>query len=157
MRPVLCVFILAALWIAGGSARAEGIYRWTDSSGEVHFSDRPPGAGARAIPAPDAPAPVTDDPDRAWHEERTRRLLRAFREERAEREAAAARARRTAEVRRRNCGIARDRLRTYRTASYLYTIDAQGKREVLSDAGRTRALEEARRAVRRWCGEAGGG
>lgn len=69
--PSLLMSLASGLLLATGvltafTAVAQPVYRWTDASGEVHFSDRPP-AGAVQHPleqvevAPLPAAPQTDD------------------------------------------------------------------------------------------------
>ena len=156
MPYALRALVLIGLCGLSGIALADGVYRWRDSSGQVHYSDRPGAPGAVPVAPLRVSPPVSNDPDRAHHEIQTRRLLRAFEEERAEERTKAEHKRRTAEERKRNCGIARDRLQGYRTARYLYRINSDGQRVILSDAGRTRALDDARLAVRQWCATPGG-
>lgn len=156
MRYRYRALLLLGLCLAAGTAAAGSIYRWTDSSGEVHYGDRPGAPGARAIAQPQAPPPVTEDPDRAAHERLTRGLLRAYAIDHAEARAAAEKARRAAQRRKRNCAVARDRLRGYRNANYLYRYNADGKRVILSNAARAKMIVAARRAVGHWCAPQGG-
>ena len=47
--------LLVGLLVLPMAASAGGIYRWTDSEGKLHISDRPPdGASAQAMEAPKA-------------------------------------------------------------------------------------------------------
>lgn len=147
---LLMILSLLPAVVLGG-----GIYRWVGADGKVHYGDQPGAPGATRV-APEAAPPASEDPDQAQHELRRKRLLRAFDEEHAEKRAKEERARREAQLRKRNCAIARDRLNGYESASYLYSMDAQGNRVVLSDAARARTLAQARQAVQRWCGDGGG-
>ncbi|HQU16365.1 MAG: hypothetical protein B7Z66_12930 [Chromatiales bacterium 21-64-14] len=147
--------LLMILSLFPGVGAGAGIYRWVGADGSVHFGDQPGALGAtRVTPAPAPPA--SEDPDRAEHELRRKRLLRAFDEEHAEKRAREERAQREAQQRKRNCAVARDRLRVYASAHYLYDIDARGNRVILSDAAYAKTMEQARQAVQQWCGDGSG-
>lgn len=143
-QTAACVMALGiALAAAGGE-----IYRWTDEQGNVHYGDRPAGAGAEAVEV--APAPATQ-PGADERRDRRRKLLDVWEEEkaieqRAQEQAEAERARRA-----RNCRVARRRLEMFRRASLLYEEGADGQRRYFSDAERQQALEQARAAVTHWC------
>lgn len=66
-RGAVLLLAGAALLCAGADARAE-IYRWTDSAGRVHYSDRKPAdADARTVAVDErqpAPPPVSPVPGR---------------------------------------------------------------------------------------------
>jgi hypothetical protein len=65
LRPIAVALLLATAPLAAGPALAQPVYRWTDASGEVHFSDRPPPGAAQPVEqvdvAPVPAAPPADD------------------------------------------------------------------------------------------------
>lgn len=147
MRCYLPTLCLAVVFASG--AWAGGVYKWVDEHGRVHYGDRPGGPGARELRVPESAPPDADEASRL---ERRRHLLRAIEEEREQKRAEAARRKAEKERRARNCAVARDRLRSYRNAGYLYDLDREGRRRVLSDTERARAIADAERAVAYWCG-----
>ncbi len=146
--------VAAALLCVSALAAPAGVYRWVDPEGRVHFGDRPPlDRDAQALDVPARPEPATapaaSDAERL---ESQQRLLRAFEEERREREERRAKVEREAAEREYRCAQARDQLRSFREAGYLYDVDKDGNRIVLNEQDRTRAIKDAREAVARWCG-----
>ena len=141
------VIALSLLLFCGASARGE-IYKCTDASGAVQFSDRPC-TGVSTLIGKKTPPPQTQSPDE--HMQKTRRLLDALREERDQAKQEHAQQQAEAEKRKRNCVTARDYLRNITTASRLYRLDEAGNRVIFSDAERTRATNEAQAQVAHWC------
>jgi hypothetical protein len=138
-------FIL--LWLVASGAAAE-IYKCTDAQGRIRYTDTPCTGESRLF-TPRAAPPV--DADTEARQTKTRRLLDALREEREQKQAAAAEVRAEQERRARNCNNARDHYRRITEANRLYRLDEAGNRVVLNDAQRTRATERARAAVEQWC------
>jgi len=95
------------LALAAQGAGAEGVYKWTDAQGRVHFGDRPPGEASTTAIAPLAPpaAPAPTDAERAV---RQQRLLDMYRDERLEKEEREAKQKAEDEERRRRCAHAKD-------------------------------------------------
>jgi hypothetical protein len=143
-------WMLGWLLLAAGAATAAGVYKWVDAEGRVHFGDRPPDLGATAVEVPNTPV-APSVPDAAGARDQQERLLRAYAAERQERREREAKSRAEAEQRARNCAQARDRLRQYESAGYLYRLDPAGERVIVSDAEREQSTAEARAAVAQWC------
>ena len=140
---VLLVLGMSASVLAGE------VYQWTDAEGRRHFGDRPPAAGATAVPLarnPGDAAPTADE-----RLEKQRRLLQSFDAERRQQRDARARVQQEKASRQRKCAQARDALRSQQNAGGVYRLDATGQRVFLDAAERERALEDARAAVRHWC------
>lgn len=113
------------------------IYRWTDAQGQVHFSEKPAGAGAEQVQV--KPQVVERDTATREREQRTEQYFDARREERAQAatRAASARAERSKE-----CGELRDRLQQIQRDGRYFTRDANGEPVYYSadevDAARSR-------------------
>jgi hypothetical protein len=133
-----------------GGVHAAGVYKWVDEQGRVHYGDRAPGDSARELKI--RPRGTTGPvPSETQRRERTRRLLDVFAEERRERKEQAERERQRRAQAVEYCARARDRLRNLERSSYVYELDRDGNRVVLSQARRDQALNEARAAIKRWC------
>lgn len=149
--PLLVSLLLGAALLAP-PAHGE-VYRWVDDQGRLHFGDKPPNREtANSVPIISRPTPATPAPTEEERRDKQQRLLRAWKEERLQREEKAAKNRAAQERREKNCHIARDQLRTYRNASALYDLDQHGKRRILNDADHKKALQEAEEDVAHWCG-----
>jgi hypothetical protein len=143
---------LAAVTLAltAQGAVAEGVYKWTDAQGRVHFGDRPPGdaTGTPIAPPATPAAPAPNDAERAA---RQQRLLEMYRDERLEKEEREAKQKAEEEDRRRRCAHARDRLDRYERSPRIYDPQAGGERRYLSDGERDAEIRTARNEVARWC------
>jgi hypothetical protein len=138
------------LCLAAQGAQAQGIYRWTDAQGRVHFGDRPPGK-AESVPIPEPPPPATPAPTDAERAARQQRLLDAYRDERLEKEEREAKQKAEEEERRRRCAFARDNLDRYERSPRIYAPQPDGERRFLSDGERDAEIRIARNEVARWC------
>jgi hypothetical protein len=141
------VIALGLLLLCGASARGE-IYKCTDATGAVQFTDKPCTGVSTYIGKKTAP-PQAQSPDE--HLQKTRRLLDALQEERDQAKREQAQQKAEAEKRKRECLTARDDLRNITQASHLYRLDEQGNRVILSDEERNRATGETRARVAQWC------
>ncbi len=149
MNKMTVVSIGAALLFAATAASAE-MYRWVDSKGKVHYSDRPVqgaeqvevkvpgGSGSSEAPAKEAkddsaknkadkkagagdPSGVTDDDE-------LKDIVRAE-----------------------QCNKAKKELETLETASDVYEEDASGGRRMLSTDERVDRIISARKSVSSYC------
>lgn len=178
-RPLLCLFAVAGLLLAGPALA--GTWQWRDASGRMVYSDLPPppsvpasqilrapspatpagqptsspaqavGQPAAAARAP-AAAPASAAP-RSWAEkEQDFRKRTAAREEaeRKQREESEQTARAA-----RACQDARSALRTLESGMRVSTIDTQGERQVIDEAERARRIDAAREEIARSCAKSG--
>jgi len=152
IKPWLIGVLLA---IAASAAVSEGIYKWTDAQGRVHFGDRPPGDGAPTAIASPAAQPEAA-PDEAERAERRQRLLDMYRDERLEKQERETKQKAEEEDRRRRCAFARDRLDRYERSARVYEPLPNGERRYLSDTERDAEIFTTRNEVDRWCSPAAG-
>jgi hypothetical protein len=143
------IWILWAL-LTMPAAFAQGVYKWVDAEGQVHFGERPPGDVPASEVTLKTPTPATAAPPQD-RRQTTQRLLRTFEEERAKKNELEAKAAQENEKRKLKCIAARDRLRSYEEAGYLYELDAKGERRILKDAERTAAHQRAQQDVKTYC------
>jgi hypothetical protein len=138
------------LCLAACAAFGEGVYKWTDAQGRVHFGDRPPGGAASTGIAPPS-APAATPPTDAERASRQQRLLDMYRDERLEKEEREAKQKADEEERRRRCAYARDRLDRYQRSTRIYDPQPSGERRYLSDGERDAEIRTAQNEVARWC------
>jgi hypothetical protein len=149
MKP-LSVLVCSLLSL---SVAAAEVFRWTDESGQVHFSQRPPPGGAQRMDLPEADAGgVSDESELVERRQRERRLLEAYDYEREQKKARQAReADKQKEV-----AVQCDRLQQYwRRLSFpgpVYFTREDGEREYLSDERRAAEKARVRQAYVRACG-----
>jgi len=140
--------MLAAMLLVPAGAE---IFKWTDEQGRVHYGDKPPEKGARSVdvdPGTSNGSPLPSDTER---HEKTRRLLRAYEEERRIKQQREQHLQAEVAERRKRCAWARDRLRRYQQAGRLYDLDELGNRKILGDSQRQQAEARAAQEVRQWC------
>ncbi len=138
---VNCIFVLFIL-ILLSPVNAREIYKWTDSDGNVHYGENPPDTGSQRIKLMyrggvdkvDVPArqqsPSTDN--RAQRD----KIIKAMEADRLARQEKRQKEKKQRHDRKMQCAQARDNLRRYRSAGGLYKIQADGKRQILSDSAR---------------------
>jgi len=141
------VIVLGLLLFCGASARGE-VYKCTDAAGAVQFTDHPCTGVSTYI---GRKADPSEDQGMDEHLQKTRRLLDAMQQEREQAEREKAQQKAEAEKRQHECANARDYLRNVIQASSIYRLDEQGNRVFLSDEERSRATEDARTQVAKWC------
>lgn len=121
------------------------LYRWTDASGQVHFSDKKPGSGSdvRTLQAPE-PTPLSGSghdgtPAAGTPEDnitqRQKRMADLLRQEDAEREAAARDAAARKAEQQQNCNRLRDYQRSLEGRP-VYQLDDKGQRHYIDDKSR---------------------
>ena len=137
------------LTLASAFATAD-VYKWIDAHGDVHYGDRPPGAGADARSMTLPPAP-TKDTDHGQRSLKRQRLLEAFDAQHAEEERAAAKAAAAKRERRDRCEKASQELARWERASIIYTEDDNGTRIYMSDEERRKTTAEARLWIGKHC------
>ena len=144
----LCVLVLPA-WA--------DLYKWTDESGNVHYSDRPPPPNVRksealkvgrfAAPSGDrtksaeAPKSVADQE----MEFRKRRLQAAEAGAKAEKDAQAE------EEKKRNCKRATDQVGAMQNGGRITRYGPNGEQVFMGDEEIAKALVEAKKAADSWC------
>ena len=143
----LTMFFIACL-LASQQAAAE-IYKCTDADGKVHYGDKPC-KGESTIFTPKA-GPKVDETAEA-RSEKTRQLLRAYREEYALEKQQAAEREAEKERRVENCNRARNRYETIISSGRIYRLDKDGNQADFTDEERAGAIASAKADIKEWCG-----
>ncbi len=141
---------MGAMVLAAGcvSAAAQGIYKWVDPHGHVHYGDHPGPGSAEPMTIHTAPPA---DPGLDQRNALRQRLLDAFAHEREEKSRQAAREQAARKRQERRCAAAKSQLTALEQNGRVYTKDAKGGRRYLSDEQRQAQLANTRRAVAKWC------
>jgi len=133
-------------------AAAETVYKWVDTSGQMHYTDRPPTeSGARLIGVFEREQILAGDDDSGAADAATYDAGPALRESQGNQQAAAAVRRDVEQTRSEQCKQAQARYKTYIESRRLYRETADGKREYLTDAELAAARVEARKEVDELC------
>lgn len=141
--------VLAVGLLTVSTAYPDGVYKWVDGNGNVHYGDRPPATAAPTeVEIEKSPVPTATDERRR---EKTRRLLDAMESERERKKEARARELAQSAKRKRNCAIAKRRVEILQRGNSIAVTGKNGERTYLDDEARANALARARELVRQWC------
>ena len=151
-------YIILALGLAYGCvsaiATAEGVYKWTDKKGNVHYGEFPPNSGSsKTIETPSAPRPA-EDADTSSDDtslDKQKKALEGMSEERITKKEAKEKAEKEKQEATRRCNTAKGRLALYENGGRIQVPGPDGKLHVLSDAELKTALIEARKDAERMC------
>ncbi|MGA7950440.1 MAG: DUF4124 domain-containing protein [Thiobacillaceae bacterium] len=140
------VLVLCLGFALAGAAQ---VYKWTDGSGQVHYSDQPPSDQAKAIkgnpvPAEEASAALQTlaEKDFAF---KKRKADAAKAKEKADKDAEAAR------IKRENCDRARSNLAALDQGGRTYSSGPYGERNYMTDQQRADARADAQRYMAENC------
>jgi hypothetical protein len=146
-RRLLAMAIAAGILFSGG-AGAEGVYKWVDEKGQVHFGGTPP-AGRKSEKhntPPSTSEPAQAAPASTWQEQlhvsNERRQLARDKEQ--------ATAKRQQENEQR-CLTAQRALDTLNRERPLYRVNSQGEREYMDDGQRQASRDAANERVATYC------
>jgi hypothetical protein len=132
-------------------AFGQGIYKWVDDKGQVHYGEEAPDGTQAAQVTVKTDAVSAPESDSQSRKENTEKLLRTMEEERTQKQEQEAKEAQEKERRRRNCNIARDDLRNLKDAGSIYTLDKNGERRVYNEAEQAAAIRRAEAKVTEWC------
>ena len=130
------------------AALTQGIYRWTDEDGQVHFGDRPVAMDAEKVKGASASA---GDPATIERLQRQQELLHSYEEQRAEESKQSAKTQEEKVQRTAKCTKAKNRLVYLQQARYIYEQSDNGERRILSDSERKTSEANAQAKVNRLC------
>jgi len=121
------------------AANAQGLYKWVDDKGVVHYADKPPAgkSGQKLNVAPQPPLEGQATPrSRSWQEQVQDANERRFQEDTKQREQQQ-KAQETAE----KCQRARNALDSLKRERPLYRVDKEGERIFMEDDERRRLID----------------
>jgi len=152
------VFGIIILLLISSQAYA-AIYKWVDSQGLTHYSEKPPvnikskQIQLRPEAAPSAtPGGSPHQPtDTGTRLKKQQKLIRALSADRKEKQEQRKKQQRIEKQRIRNCAMSKDNLRRYESSSAVYKVDDKGKRIILPSAERDKSIGQARAEVKKWC------
>jgi hypothetical protein len=131
------------------AAGAQGLYKWVDDKGVVHYSDKPP-AGKSGQKLNVAPQPPLENKEpqrsRSWQEQLQDSNERRFQDEKKQKEAEQ-KSREAAE----KCQRARYALDSLKQERPLYRVNQQGERVFMEDEERRRLVEGWQQQADAYC------
>ncbi|GMQ97467.1 MAG: DUF4124 domain-containing protein [Gammaproteobacteria bacterium] len=150
-RTPLSIVFAALLLAPVLQTEAEGVYKWVDEKGKVHFGDRPPENLGQQLNIDSSPTHPGVKSNAQSQLEARDRLLDAYAAERAEKEQAAYENKAKEEQLAKTCARARDQLKVLQNSKYVYDVDKDGKRIIYTDAERKQTTDELKRKIKERC------
>lgn len=141
------VFVLILAGLCTGNAQAE-IYKWTDKSGKVHYSDKPSSETAQSVPGTGTSIDTSQAIKALAEKEqdyKKRQEEAAKAKEKSDKEAEQAR------IKRQNCENARKQMSQLQSSQRLYSTSPYGSRVYLDTAARQQALDNAQKVINENC------
>jgi hypothetical protein len=152
MRGLAVVLALAL----SAAAQAQ-LYKWVDSEGRIHYTDKPPPAGASGekkltVPkSPTAPVAAPAEEGQAAGPKSYAEKEMEYRKRKAEEEQSRQRAQAEEQENQQRCQSARQQLRTHEEAGRIYSMDDKGERVYVDDETRRRNIEQAQQDIAKYC------
>lgn len=144
---LVIVLIIGSL---GSKDSVAEVYKWVDAQGKTHYGNRPGAESAQTLKIDKAPHVDVELQQRQQRQQKVSDSL--------EQESKAIETERQAQAKQRatqqaNCKLARQQLKEYETATYLYDPPSKTSKErrIYSHEERQQAMVESRQAVAEWC------
>ena len=148
VHSVIAIAVAMAVALLGNPAAA-ALYKWTDASGRVVYSDQPPPGGIKSeilgpVPAPANPNAVKDLATKDAE-------LRQRQTQRAEQDKKSEKARSDTARKEEMCAQIRSQLKTYQSDIALFRVNEKGERVFVDDAARQKERDRLQTLQREQC------
>lgn len=149
----LTVLISLLMLLASSSVTYAGkVYKWVDSEGKIHYSDRPNNGQGKQMYVPRSAPRTTAPPPKASDKmDATTKFLESVAAERKEKKEAADKTAKEKETRDKNCSQARRHVASLKQGGRQFEVDEKGERHYLSEADIQQRLKKAQESVSKWC------
>lgn len=148
------IIVTVLLVVLSGLVAAEGIYRWTDENGQVHYGGRPGGNNAQEVGVRKSPAaakPAATESTSAQRKDRQQRLLESYERDRALRQEQKQRQVSERKKLRKGCQELQRNWRWLNHPGPIYLKGEDDKRDYLDEAERQRQKVKVRQQLDRYC------
>lgn len=127
---------------------ADGIYKWVDEEGRVHYGEKPPPGNAEKIEIRDTPG--TAPSVRQYSVDRDK-LLQIMEEERLQKQAEERKAEQESQALVEKCATIEKRLAGLQRGGRFYTSDENGERVYLTEEEVTAEVNRLQKAQEQYC------
>ena len=131
-----------------------GIYKWTDASGEVHYTQTPPPKGIATQKIQDAPPPAESQQNIHEDQQKLQERIDAMDERRASQDEEAAikkQEKENREIEEKNCITAKNNLAKLQQGGIKRYLTPEGEVIRLTEEDRQRHITEANKQVEQYC------
>lgn len=143
---------IVAGWLAAVGLAQAAMYKWVDENGVTQYTQYPPPNRKTEVVVP--PPPPAEDPEGAQKKlEATLQMQDEQDKAAATAEQEQAKSRNEAEVRAKNCQIARDNLSKLTTGGRKRIMGPDGVATYLSDEEREAKIAEAKQQIGKYCAD----
>ena len=151
LRRSSVIWVLLVIIPCAGLAGGQGMYKWTDDEGEVHYTQYPPpGRASEAMrPPPPLPAQSAQSADTKLQEQ-----LETIKQQDAQQQQNIAEQKQQAEIqkiRKQNCETARQNLVNLQRGGNVRYRDADGQVVRLTEEERQKRIEETNAQIKENC------
>ena len=141
-------YTLTFLLLLSSMACQAEIYKWVDDQGKTHYGDKP-SSNSKEL---DVNIEKSGNLDSIKHRKsRQDKLLESLEANRKRKEENAEKKKKAVSDRKRRCTIAKQTLKGYERAGYLYGLDKDGNKVIRSNEERQEATDAQRKKVKKLC------
>lgn len=151
-RKAVFYFLQLIVFLTVIPAGYAGVYKWVDEKGNVHYGDKPKDTDAEQMRIPSKKTDTSSGSSDQNRLQYQRKLLEAMTKERRDKEMTQAKAKEEAEKNKRKCRKAKNELHDRRHSRYVYRLDKNGERVILSDEERRAGTEKMEALIKKHCG-----
>ena len=151
MKKSFFIIVSVAISILFSSIGNAEIYKWTDETGKVHFSDKPVGEKSETLDIKVQTSAPVSAKSRDERKQRADQYLRGRQEERAEADKKQKEKKKLIALRKKKCGEAKHEYRETIEAGAVYFKNKDGTRDFLGPERRKKEELRAKAEVKKWC------
>lgn len=147
-------FSMILLWLFAVPGMAATVYKWVDENGTVHYGQRPQqGKTAKQMNIRVKPSSGFSGSESASSDSESEADSKQASSDSGKGKKSAdelAWEKKQAEVKKKNCGIAKERMSALMAGGRIYEMK-NGERHYLDDSARSAKIKQARESVNKWC------
>jgi len=149
---IVLVAAFFSLLLAAPGAFAGKVYKWVDKQGNVHYGAQPEeSGGAQEMDIKVKTPAVEEEPESTEKAESKNQDSEAEKVKVSNEQEAEEIEKKNAEIRKRNCSVAKKRLGSINAGGRLYEVNEKGERTFWDDATTASKRAEAEAQVAEWC------
>jgi len=141
------IIIISLLYLYTSSVCAE-IYKWVDAQGRVHYGDKQTNSSTEMQINASKKSNVKVSESR---EASRQRLLDAYKSDNERESKEKEKAKKKKKDLQRRCSYSKDTLKGYERARYLYDLDKDGKRIIMSSEERAKTTSRLKSNIKKYC------
>lgn len=141
-------YLLTLLISLNATVTQAEIYKWTDEQGNTHYGDKP------VVESKEMDINIEksgNQKEKINRKERQKKLVDSMQEDRLRKKEEAEKLKKEKQKHKRNCARAKEKLKGYERAGYLYNFDKEGNKVISSNEDRQKATDGLRKKIKKNC------